>query len=72
MSVIVKWDQFPAIGNCESCKSSLIASLNVAVPGQSFVAAADGLHAQSELSVEDQGTVDDVLARHRDGISHHQ
>lgn len=70
MSVIVKWDQFPAIGNCESCKSSLIASLNIAVPGQSFVAAADGLHAQSELSGEDQGAVDDVLARHRDGISH--
>ena len=27
MSVIVKWDQFPAIGNCESCKSSLIAAV---------------------------------------------
>ncbi|RCK38528.1 heavy metal translocating P-type ATPase [Thalassospira xiamenensis] len=70
MSVIAKWDQFPAIGNCESCKSSLIAALNDAVPGQSFVAAADGLHAQSELSGREQGTVDDVLARHRDGISH--
>ncbi len=70
MSVIAKWDQFPAIGNCESCKSSLIAALNDAVPGQSFVAAADGLHAQSELSGREQGTVDNVLARHRDGISH--
>lgn len=70
MSVIAKWDQFPAIGNCESCKSSLIAALNDAVPGQSFVAAADGLHAQSELSRKELGTVGDVLARHRGGISH--
>lgn len=70
MSVIAKWDQFPAIGNCESCKSSLIAALNDAVPGQSFIAAADGLHAQSELSGREQGTVDDVLDRHRDGVSH--
>ena len=70
MSVIAKWDQFPAIVNCESCKSSLIAALNDAVPGQSFIAAADGLHAQSELSGREQGTVDDVLARHRDGVSH--
>ncbi|WP_417810765.1 heavy metal translocating P-type ATPase [Thalassospira alkalitolerans] len=71
MSVIAKWDEFPAIGNCESCKSSLIAALERAVPGQTFVTDGAGLHAQPDLGDDQKKVARDVLKRHRDGVAHH-